>query len=129
MTDQPTPERDASGRFVKPPTPDAPVTPGDDDSVHPMSKTLFGWVDAPGTPTFLLALVVVSVIGLTIADFVIGRHDYFSFAEVDWFYVAWGFGGFSLAVLSGWPLGRLLRRSEDYYGEAETKPSDVEDGV
>lgn len=129
MSDQPTLERDESGRFVKPPPTQAPITPGADDRVHPMSKTLFGWVDAPGTPTIVLAIVVVLTIGLMLADFAISRHDYFSFAEIDWFYIAWGFGGFSLAVLSGWPLGRLLRREEDYYGEADTKPGDVEDGV
>jgi hypothetical protein len=31
------------------------------------------------------------------------------------FYALFGFLAFGVAVLSGWPLGKLLRRREDYY--------------
>ena len=55
------PERDASGRFVKPDQ-DAPK-PTDDD-MHPTSKLLFGWVSSPRTPLIFLILVVVISIGL-----------------------------------------------------------------
>ena len=30
-----------------------------------------------------------------------------------------GFLAFGLAVLSGWPLGKMLRRPEDYYDTAK----------
>ncbi len=118
-------ERDSSGRFVKTEA-DAPqVTPGD-DGMHPVSKLLFGWVDSPRTPTVFLILVVSICVILFGLDLFVDRHDYFHLAESTGFYALWGFGAFALAVLSGWPLGKLLRRDEDYYGEADTTPEDVE---
>lgn len=117
------PERDASGRFVKPDQ-DAPK-PNDDD-MHPTSKLLFGWVSSPRTPLILLILVVVISIGLVVFDLTVDRHEYLDFANANGFYAIWGFAAFALAVLSGWPLGKLLRRDEDYYGEADTTPHDVE---
>lgn len=117
-------ERDSSGRFVKTET-EAPKTVKDDD-VHPLSKVLLGWVESPRTPTILLVLVIVICAALFIADAFVDRHDYFHLAESTGFYALWGFGAFAIAVLSGWPLGKLLRRDEDYYGEADTTPEDVE---
>ncbi|MEO1322490.1 MAG: hypothetical protein AAFV59_05725 [Pseudomonadota bacterium] len=117
------PERDASGRFVKPDQ-DAPK-PNDDD-MHPTSKLLFGWVSSPRTPLILMILVVVISIGLVVFDLAVNRHEYLDFANANGFYAIWGFAAFALAVLSGWPLGKLLRRDEDYYGEADTTPQDVE---
>ena len=123
MTD--APERDSSGRFKKPPS----QTPAPNkNDMHPMSRILFGWVDHPRTPNLLLLLVATIAAGLFMADLVLDRHDYLWFAEWHGFYAWWGFGAFALAVLSGWPLGYLLRRDEDYYGEADTKPDDVEHG-
>ncbi len=118
-------ERDASGRFVKPPEPEKPVIL-DNENVHPLSKALFGWTESPRTPTILLLLVILIIAGLTVLDMNIERKDYVEFANAYWFYSLWGFGAFSIAVLSGWPLGKLLRRSEDYYGEADTMPEDVD---
>lgn len=118
------PDRDSSGRFVKP-EPDEPMKPSD-ENMHPMSKLLFGWVEAPRTPFLLLAIVVAISVALIVADLAINRHDYFDFANATGFYAFWGFAAFAIAVLSGWPLGKLLRRDEDYYGEADTKPNDVE---
>jgi len=117
------PERDANGRFVKPDQ-DAPK-PNDDD-MHPTSKLLFGWVSSPRTPLILLILVVLISIGLVVFDLAVNRHEYLDFANANGFYAIWGFAAFALAVLSGWPLGKLLRRDEDYYGEADTTPHDVE---
>lgn len=120
------PERDENGRFMKT-EPEARALPGS-DSVHPLSKVLFGWVEHRRTPRLLLTVVVLVSIGLFSADFILDRHDYLSLAETKGFYAIWGFGSFALAVLAGWPLGYLLRRSEDYYGEAETRPKDTETG-
>ena len=117
------PERDANGRFVKPDQ-DAPK-PNDDD-MHPTSKLLFGWVSSPRTPLILLILVILISIGLVVFDLAVNRHEYLDFANANGFYAIWGFAAFALAVLSGWPLGKLLRRDEDYYGEADTTPHDVE---
>ncbi len=117
------PERDSSGRFVKPDQDDGLP---DDSTMHPMSKLLFGWVSSPRTPLIFLILVVVICFVLVVIDVSLNRHDYFSFANANGFYAIWGFLAFALAVLSGWPLGKLLRRDEDYYGEADTTPQDVE---
>ena len=118
------PERDSNGRFVKSPQEEAAP---DNRNIHPLAKILFGWVDHPRTPNLLLLLVATVAAGLFLADLVVDRHDYLAFAEWNGFYAWWGFGAFALAVLSGWPLGYLLRRDEDYYGEADTKPKDVEE--
>lgn len=118
-------ERDASGRFVKPDS-DEPVIRPEDDQIHPLSRLLFGWVDSPRTPIILLLIVVLIAGILIVADLALERHEYLSFANSTGFYAFWGFSAFAIAVLSGWPLGKLLRRDEDYYGEAETTPDDVE---
>lgn len=117
------PERDSSGRFLKPEH-DEPK-PSDDD-MHPMSKLLFGWVGSSRTPLILLVLVIIICIALVLFDLTVNRHEYLEFANANGFYAIWGFAAFALAVLSGWPLGKLLRRDEDYYGEADTTPQDVE---
>ncbi len=118
------PERDSSGRFVKPEQ-DEPIKPSD-ENMHPMSKLLFGWVESPRTPFLLFLVVVLICAGLILVDLVVHRHEYLEFANATGFYAFWGFAAFAIAVLSGWPLGKLLRRDEDYYGEADTKPNDVE---
>jgi len=117
------PERDSSGRFLKPEH-DEPKP--NDDGMHPMSKLLFGWVGSSRTPLFILLLVIVICVGLVLFDLTVNRHEYLEFANANGFYAIWGFAAFALAVLSGWPLGKLLRRDEDYYGEADTTPQDVE---
>lgn len=128
MTTPPPVERDTSGRFVKPDFEDTgPVTRNGD--MHPLSRALFGWVGSPRTPLVLLIVVILTCAGLIAADLVWVRHDHVELANATGFYGLWGFGAFTLAVLSGWPLSKLLRRSEDYYGEAETTPDDVEDGL
>ncbi|MEL6724819.1 MAG: hypothetical protein AAFP81_04390 [Pseudomonadota bacterium] len=117
------PERDASGRFVKPE--DEMPIPNDDD-MHPVSRLLFGWVSAPRVPLAILIFVIVLTVGLVLLDLSLDRHEKVEMANANGFYALWGFAAFALAVLSGWPLGKLLRRDEDYYGEAETTPDDVE---
>lgn len=117
------PERDSSGRFIKPEQ-DAPKP--SDENMHPMSKLLFGWVGSTRTPIILLILVILICAGLVAFDLTVNRHEYLDFANANGFYAIWGFAAFGLAVLSGWPLGKLLRRDEDYYGEADTTPQDVE---
>lgn len=117
------PERDSSGRFVKP---EQELPKPSDHDMHPMSRILFGWVSSPRTPLVLLILTVVIAIGLVLFDFAVDRDEYVDMANANGFYAVWGFAAFALAVLSGWPLGKLLRRDEDYYGEADTTPHDVE---
>ncbi|MEX1250970.1 MAG: hypothetical protein WEA77_07235, partial [Hyphomonas sp.] len=70
-------------------------------------------------------LAVLSII-LVLADLVIHRHEYLHFAESTGFFGLWGFVSFSFVVLMGWPLGRLLRRDENYYGDAGGPPDDID---
>ncbi len=116
-------DRDETGRFVKP---ESPASTPDVSETHPMAKILFGWVEAPKTPLILLMLVILTSAALIVLDVLVMRNEYVGFANADWFYGLWGFGAFALAVLSGWPLGRLLRRDEDYYGEADITPDDID---
>ncbi|MCF6328535.1 MAG: hypothetical protein L3J02_01875 [Henriciella sp.] len=125
MTTTPPTERDITGRFIKPEA-DEPATPAHDNDMHPLARLLFGWVESPRTPLFLLIAVVTVCAGLIGVDLILDRHEYIEEANMIGFYALWGFGSFALAVLSGWPLSKLLRRSEDYYGEADTTPQDVE---
>ncbi|MCI4645833.1 MAG: hypothetical protein MRY64_13720 [Hyphomonadaceae bacterium] len=123
MSDTSPPGRDSSGRFVKTETPtQAPVG---DDQMHPIAKLLFGWVSAKSTPGLFFWGAIIICAGLMLADLAIHRHEYLHFAEFNGFYGIWGFGAFALAVLSGWPLGRLLRRDEDFYGEGDATPQDA----
>ena len=117
------PERDSSGRFVKP---EQELPKPSDHDMPPMSRILFGWVSSPRTPLIMLTLTIVIAIGLVLFDFAVDRDEYVDMANANGFYAVWGFAAFALAVLSGWPLGKLLRRDEDYYGEADTTPHDVE---
>ena len=123
MSDTSSPDRDASGRFVKNDAPAAPKV--GDDQMHPMARLLFGWVSAKATPAILLWGKIAICAGLILADLGIHRHEYLHFAEFNGFYGIWGFGAFAFAVLSGWPLGRLLRRDEDFYGEGDATPQDA----
>lgn len=119
MSQTKTPERDSSGRFVKPEA--ETVLPGE-EGTHPLATLLFGWVSSPRTPGILLWSVVAICAGLVIADYAMHRHEYVDMANFNGFYGIWGFGAFAIAVLSGWPLGHLLRRGEDFYGEGPTEP-------
>lgn len=95
---------------------------GAQDEMHPAARMLFGWVSAKSSPAILFWGAIVVVIGLIAADLALHRHDKLSLAKTFGFYAFWGFGAFALAVLTGWPLGRLLRRDEDYYEEGDATP-------
>lgn len=91
----------------------------------PIAKLLFGWTEAKATPTiFLIALIVICV-GLFAADFVLSakhlKHAYkpVAFSEMPMFYGVYGFAAFAFVVGCGWPLAKLLRKDENYYGDLE----------
>lgn len=124
MSDPTTPERDAHGRFVKPPEAPPPRMPGESD-MHPAARVMFGWVSAKWLPNLLLLIVALVSLALVLIDLRVERQEFFGMADATGFYALWGFGSFALAVLSGWPLARLLRREADYYGEGDTTPQNV----
>lgn len=89
-------------------------TPGEPGE-HPLSVLLFSWMrSAMFARGFMIALAVIGValIGLEIWMLHGPIKDV---THAPGFYGVFGFVAFAFAVLSGWPLGRLLRRPEDYY--------------
>jgi len=127
MTDETPSGRDNSGRFVKraAETVNA-MSRTNAEGVHPMAKVLFGWTETKGIGAILFWVLAGISILLVLADLVIDRHEELHFAESIGFYGLWGFVSFSFAVLSGWPLGHLLRRDENYYGDASGPPDDID---
>jgi len=98
----------------------------DDEHVHPMAKILFGWTEMKGIGTIIFWGSLLIAAMLIFVDVFVHRHEYFNFANSTGFYGFWGFGAFTFVVLMGWPLGRLLRRDEDYYGDAGGPPADID---
>jgi len=102
-----------------------PGSPG----AHPISDFLFGWTRAPsGRRIVALALLIAGGL-LLAADVFLPRKSYFETEGVPGFYALFGFVSFCAAVLSGWPLGRWLRRAEGYYERPEERSArEAEDG-
>ncbi len=118
MSDQtPMPERDDSGRFVS--TRAATRHEDNREEWHPLARILFGWTASPkaGAAFFWGGLLVSGL--LILGDALVKHHPKFEIEHVFGFYAWWGFGAFAFVVLMGWPLGRLLRRGENYYGDAD----------
>ncbi len=113
-------ERDASGRFVRKASDEVEARPPVDTSdMHPIAKALFGWVSWPGTGSLVFWGLAALSAALIIGDLALIRHDKVESANATGFYGAYGFASFALVVLAGWPLGRLLRRPEDYYDDGD----------
>ena len=93
---------------------------GDDDKVHPIAKALFGWVELKRTPDLIFyGLAIVSIL-LVAVEFVLpARHEKVEVANNYGFYAIYGFIAFSFVVIMGHPLGKLLRRDENYYGDQD----------
>jgi hypothetical protein len=103
MTDETPTGRDTSGRFVKRAVETVnAMSRTNDEGIHPMSKVLFGWTETKNIGAILFWVLAVLSIILVLASFV---------------------------VLMGWPLGRLLRRDENYYGDAGGPPDDIDPGL
>jgi len=119
--------RDTSGRFVKRAAEKVHNlhTPSE-EGIHPLSQVLFGWTHRKGIGNIIFwVLLVLSILVLSV-DFFVRRHDYLTFANYSGFYGIWGFVAFSFAVIMGWPLGHLLRRDENYYGDASGPPEGID---
>lgn len=95
------------------------------DDMSPIARILFGWVGYKHTGNIILGLVVLACIIMTIIDLGLYRHEYFSQAEFVSFYGLYSFAAFGFVVLMGWPLGWLLRRGENYYGDSEVEQENI----
>lgn len=84
---------------------------------HPLSLLLFSWMRGRGFQRFFLAVVSAVCAVLAVLDLLIGRHAVGPVDGLPAFFGVFGFAAFGFAVLSGWPLGRLLRRPESYYSD------------
>jgi hypothetical protein len=86
-----------------------------EEGEHPLSVLVFSWMRS--TLFFRIAMALFAGVGalLIALDVVLVRHSYASLESLPGFFGVFGFLAFCLAVLSGWPLGRLMRRPEDYY--------------
>jgi hypothetical protein len=127
MTDETPTGRDSSGRFVKQAAEKVnAMSRTTSEGVHPMSKVLFGWTETKGIGAILFWIFAGLSLLLVAADLVVDRHEKISFANSVGFYGIWGFLAFAFVVLMGWPLGQLLRRDENYYGDAGGPPADID---
>jgi hypothetical protein len=97
-----------------------------DPGEHPLSVLLFSWMRSTLFFRIVMALLAGAGVVLIGLDVLLIRHSYSSFESLPGFFGIFGFVAFSLAVLSGWPLGRLMRRPEDYY---EPQDRDGQDGT
>ncbi len=127
MSDPTDNGRDDTGRFVKRAAESVhKLNTPSEEGIHPLSQILFGWTHTKGIGNIIFwGLLALSAIMLSI-DFFFPRHDYLKFSNYAGFYGIWGFVCFSFAVIMGWPLGHLLRRDENYYGDAGGPPHGVD---
>jgi hypothetical protein len=84
---------------------------------HPLSILLFSWMRSVLFFRVVMALLAGFGALLVALEFIMTSH-------VPGFYALFGFVAFSAAVLSGWPLGYLLRRREDYYDTSSGEAGD-----
>lgn len=82
---------------------------------HPLSVLLFSWMR--GKFFFRVTMALLAALGavLVALEIALSGKAVTSLANMPGFFGIAGFAGFGIAVLSGWPLGRLMRRPEDYY--------------
>lgn len=124
------PGRDPSGRFVKSAAEKVnSMSRTPDDGIHPMSRILFGWTEMKGIGSIIFWGMAGLSILLVLLDLVVHRHEKIEIANSVGFYALWGFAAFSFVVLMGWPLGRLLRRDENYYGDLSGPPADIDPAI
>lgn len=87
---------------------------------HPLSVLLFSWTRSKAFGRVFLAVLGGFCVVLAALEFVIHRHDGAVLDALPVFHGVFGFLSFGLAVVSGWPLGRLLRRPENFYGDGDS---------
>lgn len=130
MSDDTPASRDSSGRFVRRAAEKAhAMSMTSNEGVHPMAKVLFGWTEAKHIGAIIFWGMAILSFALILVDVFVVRHEKLEFANATGFYGLWGFGAFTFVVLMGWPLGHLLRRDENYYGDASGPPADIDPDV
>ena len=82
---------------------------------HPLSVLLFSWMRSSLFFRLFMAILAGAGALLIAIEVVFLRPAYTGVESLPGFFGGFGFVAFGLAVLSGWPLGRLMRGPEDYY--------------
>lgn len=108
---------DQSDSRQEPPDPNGPPQLGEPGE-HPLSVLLFSWMRSALFLRVFMAVLAGACALLVAIDAVFLRHSYDSLESLPGFFGVFGFLAFAFAVLSGWPLGKLLRRPEDYYDKS-----------
>ena len=103
------------------PTDPAPPDPAPPPGPTPLSDRFFGWTRHPRAGVFVLIFLGVLTGVLMTLDFIVHRHHGFAIEDTKTFYAVYGFCAFAFVVLMGWPLGKLLRRPEDFYDLKKTR--------
>lgn len=82
---------------------------------HPLSVLLFSWMRGKMFVRVLAVVLVLVGLGSIGLEVWLSYKPVKDITSMPGFYALFGFLAFGGAVLSGWPLGKLLRRREDYY--------------
>jgi len=91
---------------------------------HPLSVLIFSWMRTPLFFRFFMAILAGLGALLIALELVLVRRSFSSLESLPGFFGIFGFIAFGIAVLSGWPLGRLMRRHEDYYDTSSGEAGD-----
>jgi hypothetical protein len=91
---------------------------------HPLSVLLFSWMRSGLFYRGLMAVLAGAGALLIGLEVVMIRRSYLSLENLPGFFGVFGFIAFGAAVLSGWPLGRAMRRPEDYYETSSGEAGD-----
>ena len=75
------------------------------------------WLEKPANVDKLVYLVWFICAALVLAEFFYEKHAHFGFDGWFGFYAGFGFLAYCTIVFSAKALRRVLKRSEDYYGE------------
>lgn len=100
-----------------PPEPHGPPRLGEPGE-HPLSVLLFSWMRTAVFYRLLMGALLgagILLVAFEAVRLIESPRTYLSIQNLPGFFGVFGFLAFSFAVLSGWPLGKLLRRREDYY--------------
>ncbi|WP_423821261.1 hypothetical protein V5738_13085 [Salinisphaera sp. SPP-AMP-43] len=88
-----------------------------------------GLFERPAVINTIIGILGVFCLALLIAEFFYAKHPHFGFDGWFGFYPAAGFIAYCFIVLSAKALRPLLRRGEDYYGEADPDEEDLEHSI
>ncbi len=116
-SETPTPPKKEAGK----------TSASDSSNEHPLSALLFAPLRGEGAQTTILWGLAGVCIGLAIMGFFIEPGHHFPLEAVPVFYGLFGAAAFSAAVLSGWPLGKWLRRPEGFYTSKSANKPETED--